>query len=261
MFDAYNQGLAKGSLIVLGARPGVGKTAFALNLIAAVAHKAKGRLKRPLNVLLISLEMHRKEIMARLFAHLAQIPITNFSEQTWKDTAENKARMEFALNFINLNLNLLIAEQSLHEQSDIDAFVKFIPLINLKHPLDLVIVDHLQHLHYPNETLRTYEVGKAVDTFKQIAKENQIPIILLFQLNRESVQEQTLPTLKHLKDSASIEAAADQIILLSKSKHKLSNGNFVDICFFNMAKNRANSLTDSYMVFNGETLTFKELKK
>jgi len=203
--DAITRGLQPGTLVVLGARPGVGKTSLAMNIAtnAALGGYVVG---------VDSLEMPNEELFIRQIAASARLDSHSLqagylSERDWARVAE-------AVN--------LIAASSMFvdETPGITAFEVRSRARKLKaeHGLDLLVIDYLQLMGTPGRhDNRNLEVGAITSALKGLAKELKIPILLLSQLSRETEKRGTRPKLSDLRDSGSIEQDADIVCFLYRS--------------------------------------------
>ncbi len=199
-------GLNKSELILIAARPGMGKTSIALNMalhVGMTLHKT---------VAIFSLEMSREQLTMRLLSRAALIPSQNLltgqlSEQQWRDIADAAQTLSAADIRIDDNPSLTV--------SDMNAQCRRIQ------NLDLVVIDYLQLMQsagsghsWSNES-RTQAVSDISRMLKIMAKELNVPVICLSQLSRanESRQDKR-PMLSDLRESGAIEQDADVVIAL-----------------------------------------------
>ena len=217
-FDDLTQGFQPGNLIVLAARPGIGKTALALNWILRAA---EGRDNRPGHCgAFFSLEMSHEEVFLRL---LAAKSTTNM-----KDLQSGRAsnQMEKVLESRNalVQMPLFICDQASITVPHIqNMVVKQGSQNNRK--VEFVIVDYLQLISSPegsrgakqNEAVRIGEISRGL---KLLAKDFGIPVVVLSQLNRE-VEHRTggRPQLSDLRDSGAIEQDADIIMFIYRDEY------------------------------------------
>jgi replicative DNA helicase len=205
--DNRTRGFRPGQLVVIAARPGDGKTSLGMQIAASVA--IEGRL--PVGV--FSLEMTRKELVGRLVCSMAGIPaddaecpIANDQQAAARSNAlaAASAKLNKAPLWIVDKAPLTITQLRAHARS-----------MAMRHKLRLVVVDYLGLLDGSNPKAsayeRTTEVSKAL---KGLAKELSLPVVLLCQLNRESVKDKREPQLYDLRDSGSIEQDADLVLML-----------------------------------------------
>lgn len=205
-----------GDLIIIGGRPGMGKTTFAMNIAANVAKSARKDGTMP-EVAVFSLEMTKQQLAERLLASEALVDSSalmkgNLSTEAWKKLADSAARLS--------KTQLLIDESAEITVTKIKAKLR-----RLKN-LGLVVVDYLQLMH-SDERIdnRVLEIGAITRGFKLMAKDLGVPIILCSQLRREVGGTKTgdkMPQISDLRDSGAIEQDADVIIFL----HRDDYGNY-----------------------------------
>ena len=196
-------GLNKSELVIIAARPGMGKTSIALNIalnVAMTQHK---------KVAIFSLEMSREQLVTRLLSRAALVPSQNLftgrlTDQQWRDVAA-------AANTLSA-CDILIDDNSTLTVSDMNAQCRTI------RGLDLVVIDYLQLMSsaggrgFSNES-RTQAVSDISRMMKVMAKQLGVPVICLSQLNRAAeARQDKRPLLSDLRESGSIEQDADVVI-------------------------------------------------
>lgn len=199
--DAMITGLFTGQLIVIAARPGQGKSSLALQIAC--------NIQKP--VLFFSLEMGARELWARMLSSVAEIESWRIETATLSDGKRNE-------------LNALIEAQESFKTSQLTIFDKVsnfdaILRIMKKHArsgnLGLVAIDYLQRISGMYGDNKNLEIQNTTNALKDFAREYDIPVILLSQLNRAvEVRSDPRPTLADLRDSGAIEQDADVIIFL-----------------------------------------------
>lgn len=202
--DETTKGFKKGELIVIAARPGMGKTAFALN---AIIHTLKSNKA----VAFISLEMSAEQLMLRLFAIEANIPLqkligVDLRDEEWHYLGKISTKIAnewkiFIEDGGNINISNLKSK---------------IRRLKLKEPsLSLVVIDYLQIMSGIGNKDRHLEIAEISRGLKNLARELEIPIIALSQLNRmlES-RDDRRPMLSDLRESGAIEQDADIVLFL-----------------------------------------------
>lgn len=209
--DKLTSGLHENQLIILAARPAMGKTAFALNLATHVATTTNK------TVAIFSLEMGAEQLASRMISSLGQIEgqkLTsgNLVNDDWKRITEAKSQLA--------NAKLYISDDAGVTVGDIKS--KCRRLATSEEGLDLVIIDHLQLLtmggNYGNN--RQAEITDISRSLKKMAMELKIPVIALAQLSRgvES-REDKRPKMSDLRESGSIEQDADIVALLYRDDY------------------------------------------
>ena len=231
--DHILNGLKKGNLVVLAARPAMGKTTLALNFIANLCKQGK-------KVVLYSLEMTSDEIYSKLISCVSKISKNDAKLQIVKDNQtkntnlsedaktfrqrESKAfwsRLQYGCDAVS-KWNLEIIDRGSFEISDIRIAAK---VWKKKDGLDLLVIDYLQLMSARGNDNRTAEVTAITKGLKNLAKELDVPILALSQLNR-SVEKQTnkRPSMSDLRESGSIEQDADVVMLIYRDNYYNKNG-------------------------------------
>ena len=249
--DSLTQGFQKSDLIILAARPSIGKTALSLNITLNVIKNSK------LPVLFFSLEMSKEQIMYRLLSietHINQVRLRN--GKLYKDDWVKILKVMKILAKLPIFINDM-ADLSIQ---DIRSNVKTIML--KQNRIGLIIVDYLQLIqNLKSETEnRVQELSKITRTLKNIAREFNIPIIALSQLSRNVENRiDKVPVLADLRESGSIEQDADLVIMLSRNNNynskKLDDLNYLLIELI-VAKQRNGPLGRVKLKFNRNHMTF-----
>lgn len=217
-------GLGRSNLILLAARPGMGKTSFALN----IARNVSGEFK----TLIFSLEMSRQQLASKLLSSETMIDSSVLSrgiikDENWTDISEASDRLSYHKLFIDDTAGITVNEIK----------TKTIMVGNV----DLIIIDYLQLISQGKHTYsqaRNEEITAITRNLKIMAKELDIPIICLSQLSRACEQRiNHRPMLSDLRDSGSIEQDADQVIMLYRPGYYDSSSDPKE-CECIVAKNR-----------------------
>jgi len=226
-------------LIIIAARPSMGKTAFALFCAKYLAKKNK-------KVLFFSLEMSKESLVDRMILAECDISFEAYREGYLTDT-EVKNYKQVAENFKYLDFK--IVDKSNIKSSEIKIITK-------KEKPDLVIVDYLGLIRNESEndkSTKNEQIGKITKNLKTTAKECDCPIILISQLNR-NVESRSckIPTLSDLRDSGEIEQDADIVIFLSRpGMYEQDDSRLVDI---SIAKHR-NGAIGTFQATHNENIT------
>ncbi len=213
--DEYIVGMNPGDLIIVGARPGMGKTTFAMNLAVNVAKSFKDG-ETPPEVVVFSLEMPPSQLSSRMlsaesFVDHHKLRVGDLSEEEWKKLASAAS--------VLAKTNILI-----DATSDITVVSMRSKLRKLKN-LKLVIIDYLQLMHSDKHSdNRVLEIGDITRGLKLMAKDLGVPIVLCSQLRREQSASggrtgKSLPQLHDLRDSGSIEQDADIVLFLHRDSY------------------------------------------
>ncbi|MFD1851399.1 replicative DNA helicase [Oceanobacillus bengalensis] len=221
-FDALTGGLQKGDLIIVAARPSVGKTAFALNLAA-------GHCKNNGLASLFSLEMGTKQLLHRMISSEGRINGRKWRSNTFSDTDFRNAMRAIGV-ISNWDIDIYDSKRSLLEiRSAMRRRIHDKPEGN-----HLVMIDYLQLINpTARRERRDLEVGEITRELKQLAVELNIPIVLLSQLSRgvESRNDKR-PLMSDLRESGNIEQDADIISFLYREdyyKKDTLKGNRVEV--------------------------------
>lgn len=204
--DKLLVGMGKGDLVILGARPGVGKTSLALNVASNVALRTKK------TVAIFSLEMSCEQLVSRMLASEALIDSYKMRKGNLeKDDWEKLARAAGVL----AETDILIDDTSGISVTGMKAKLRRIK------NLGLVVIDYLQLMSSDKRSdNRVQEVSDISRNLKLLAKELQVPVITCAQLSRTSEKENKKPVLSDLRDSGAIEQDADIIMFLSRDYYK-----------------------------------------
>ena len=206
--DKFILGLNKGELILIAARPAMGKTSIALNIAMDVAKNSDK------TVAVFSLEMSREQLVSRLLAREASVPSQNML--TGQLSPDEWRRLASAAQMVSAT-DMRIDDNSMLTVADMNAQCR--RLSNL----GLVVIDYLQLMQsaggghsWSNES-RTQAVSDISRMLKIMAKELNVPVICLSQLNRAAVgRSDKRPMLNDLRDSGAIEQDADVVIGLHR---------------------------------------------
>ena len=254
--DRILLGLREGQLVIIGARPAVGKTSFALNLALNAASEGY-------TVAFFSLEMSGKEIAQRFICAHAQINMSNFrtgriSPQEWANI--NEATQDLS------RLDILIDDTPGTTVTEIRAKAR--RMLHNKEKA-VVILDYLQLVSPPagrRAENRSVEVSEMSRALKIMAKELAVPVISLSQLSR-AVESRTgkRPQLSDLRESGSIEQDADIVMFLDRSSNEQEAGRDdrppEGITRIIVAKNRSGPIGDVDLVFLPASTKFYELNE
>jgi replicative DNA helicase len=204
--DELTNGLHPGQLIIVAARPGLGKSTLALDFARAAT------VKHQMPTIFFSLEMGRSEIATRLLAAESSIPMHtlrkgNMNQQDWTRLANTRGAIADAPLYIDDSPNMTLVE--------IRAKCR---RLSQRAGLKLVVIDYLQLMTSGKKVEnRQQEVSEFSRALKLLAKELQVPVVALSQLNRNSEQRaDKKPALSDLRESGSLEQDADIVILLHR---------------------------------------------
>ena len=256
-YDEITHGLRPATLLILAARPAMGKTAFSLNIALNVAKQNK-------RVLIFSLEMGEEELYNRLLAAESEVELKYIQ------------RSHFDFNNKDMINRLLIARENLSNLEvyidasatpTITAIKNKARLLQRKYKnIDLIIIDYLQLISgTTNKGNREQEISEISRGLKLLSKELNVPIIALSQLSRrvESREDKT-PMLSDLRESGSIEQDADQVMFLSSKDYYNNqknpdedNNKLLTRIELILAKNRSGSIGKNLLFFDKPIQKFK----
>jgi len=207
--DAMTDGLQFGELFLCGARPSIGKTAIAMNIVRHAC------IEQGWPTLVVSCEMSQKALMRRLMSDLSQVPLGDmkrgdFTEAQWKAQTLAGSRVG------NSKIHFLDASKG----ETIDTIVAGIRSNVRRHGVKLVVVDYLQKIRpSAKHEKRTYEVADVSEKLKSVSASTGVAMLCLAQLSRQNEKEKgRVPRLTDLADSAQIERDADVVTLLHRDR-------------------------------------------
>jgi replicative DNA helicase len=212
--DDCTGGLKPGEMFVLAARPSIGKTSLALNVLRNVALNGT----RPRPVAFFSLEMTCEQIARRLLCTESQIPESAFWNRSFQDS--DLIRLTSAVERLN-NANIFIDPTGGITIAEMRAKAR---RLKMQHNIELIVIDYLQLMHADGRIeSRQQEVAEISGGIKKLAKDLKVPILVLAQLNRE-VDKATgagaRPKLAHLRESGTIEQDADIVSFLHRDREE-----------------------------------------
>ena len=209
--DRMTDGLHGSEMIVVAARPSMGKTAFAMNIAEHVAiHENKA-------VAVFSLEMSSAQLTQRLLGSMARVNLRNLRDgflnaRDFPALTDAGSLLSKAQLFIDDSSSLSILELSAKARR-----------LKKDHDIELIVIDYLQLLRSNSQRAkdnRQLEISEISNGLKALAKDLNIPVLVLAQLNRESEKRKgNKPMLSDLRESGSIEQDADVVCLLMRSEY------------------------------------------
>ncbi|AWH90273.1 replicative DNA helicase [Buchnera aphidicola (Melanaphis sacchari)] len=241
-------GLQRSELIIIAARPSMGKTTFAMNL----CENAAMLYDKP--VLIFSLEMPREQIMMRMLASLSRVNQARIRTGQLND--EDWSRMSGTINVLLKKKNIYIDDSSALTPSEVRSRARRIYRENKG--LTLIMVDYLQLMRVPSlSENRTLEIAEISRTLKALAKELQVPVIALSQLNRSLEQRSDKrPVNSDLRESGSLEQDADLIMFIYRDEIYHENSDFKGVAEIIIGKQRNGPIGTICLTFNGHWSRF-----
>jgi len=250
-FDNMTAGLQKSDLIIMAGRPSMGKTAFALN----VALRAAARAEAP--TVVFSLEMSMEQLMTRLLAVQGKVGLQNLRTGYLEDSDWQKL---YAAGDVLSQAPLFIDDTPALSTLELQARCR---RLKAEHGLSLIIIDYLQLMRASGRTdSREQEISEISRTLKALAKELNVPVIALSQLNRK-VEERTdkRPMMSDLRESGAIEQDADIIVFLYRDAayNKSEDNPLKNHCEIIIAKQRNGPVGKCELFFKKEYTLFENM--
>ena len=227
--DEKTSGLQRSDLIIVAARPGMGKTAFALNIAQQSA------VKHGTSAIIFGLEMSKEQLGQRLLAMQARVEMQKLKQ----GDLDRKDWDRVSLGVDELNNSKIVIDDtpgiSLMEMRNKCRRLK------AEQGLDLIVVDYLQLMTFEGKTdNRQQEISALSRNMKLLAREMNCPVILLSQLSRApELRQDKRPMLSDLRESGSIEQDADIVIFLYRDDYYNENTEKPGVCEVNIAKHRS----------------------
>lgn len=206
--DEKTSGFQGGDMVLIAARPSMGKTTFALNLAQHAALRA-GK-----SVAIFSLEMSKEQLAYKLLCAEANVDMLklrtgNLDEKDWENIAKASGPLADAKIFIDDTAGVSIMEMRSKCRR-----------LKIEHGIDMILIDYLQLMSGSGEESRQQEVSEISRSIKAIAKEMKCPVIALSQLSRAPEQRADhRPMLSDLRESGSIEQDADLVMFLYRDEY------------------------------------------
>ena len=206
--DDKTAGFQKGDMILIAARPSMGKTTFALNLAEYAA------LREGKNVAVFSLEMSKEQLAYKLLCSEANVDMSklrhgNLEDKDWENIAKASGPLAAAKIFIDDTAGTSVMDMRSKCRK-----------LKMEHGIDMIVIDYLQLMSGSNPESRQQEVSEISRSIKALAKEMQCPVIALSQLSRAPEQRADhRPMLSDLRESGSIEQDADLVMFLYRDEY------------------------------------------
>lgn len=249
--DDLTTGLHGSELVIIAARPSIGKTTFALNIARHVA------VEQEAAVLIFNLEMSKEQLAQNLLCSEARVDaqqirkgLLNDQQFTMLTTAAG--RLSDAPIFIDDSASLGILEVKAKARR-----------LKVQQDIKLVIVDYLQLMDTPNRDSRALEVGELSRGLKSLSRELDVPVIAISQLNRgPELREDHRPVNSDLRESGSLEQDADVVIFLHREEiYQPHNPKFRNIAEVIVSKQRNGPTGTLELQFHRNVLRFQSLAR
>ncbi len=241
--DKATNGLHEEELTIIGARPGVGKTTFALQIAQHIAEKGTV-------VGIVSLEMSETQIVQKLISKVSNIDSNKLRTGNLNQLEQEKVAMaEGKISDLPFFINTRIR--------NIQEIENYARRLKNKNNLGLLVIDYIQLVKSKNKfNSREQEVAEISRTLKLLSLELKIPVIGLCQLNRNAAK--TEPTLADLRESGAIEQDADNVIFIYKENDN-EEEKTVENVVVDLQKQRAGGLTKVMLRFDKKVSEFRNL--
>lgn len=248
--DSVLTGLHGGELVLVGARPSMGKTSFAINLAAHAAMKGK-------SVAVFSLEMPNEQIAMRILCCEARVNMQHIRQGTlsgneWTKLAECIAPLSQAPLYLDDTSSLTPSQLRSRCRS-----------LMMEKGLDMVVIDYMQLMSGDSRSeSRQLEVSEISRKLKSIALELKIPIVACAQLSRANTQRSDKrPMLSDLRDSGSIEQDADVVMFLHRQSYYDETDEDTNTAEVIIAKQRNGPLDTIKLYWHSEYTLFEDMKE
>jgi replicative DNA helicase len=247
--DELTNGLHPGQMIIIAARPAMGKSTLGLDLARSAS------IKHGLTSVIFSLEMSRNEITMRLLSAEAKVPLHHMrngkmTDEDWARLARKMGEVSEAPLFIDDSPNLTMMEIRAKARR-----------LKQRHDLKLIVIDYLQLMTSGKKVeSRQLEVSEFSRSIKLLAKELEVPVIAICQLNRGSEQRSDKrPMASDLRESGSLEQDADVVILLHREDAYERESTRPGEADFIVAKHRNGPTADVVVAFQGHYSRFVDM--
>ncbi len=250
-FDRLTNGLHPGQMIVIAARPAMGKSTLGIDFVRSAA------IKHGQTAVVFSLEMSRNEIAMRVIAaeariHMQKLRNGDMDESDWQRLAAAQTKMQDAPLFIDDSPNMSLME--------IRAKCR---RLKQRHDLKLVVIDYLQLMSSGKRVeSRQQEVSEFSRALKLLAKELEVPVIAISQLNRGPEQRtDKRPAISDLRESGSIEQDADMVVLVHRPDAYEKEHPRAGEADLIVAKHRNGPTADITVAFQGHYSRFVDMQQ
>lgn len=243
--DDVTGGLQASDLIILAARPAMGKTSLALNILSNAA-------KAGHKVAIFSLEMPVQQLVNRLVASEASLNSSNLRKGKLNTDEWNKLQV----GITNLIKNKIFLDDT--GSITVAELASKARMLKMKQGLDLIVIDYIQLMKGTGESSRELEISTISRSLKVLAKELNVPMLVLSQLNRKvDSRPNKRPMISDLRESGAIEQDADQILFIYRGEVYKDKDMEEGVAEVSIAKNRHGSIGEFLLVFQSEFTKFE----
>ena len=246
--DAKTSGFQKGDMVLIAARPSMGKTTFALNIAENAA------LREGKSVVIFSLEMPKEQLAYKLLCSEANVDMLklrtgNLDDKDWENIARATGPLSKAKIYIDDTAGVTVMEMRSKCRR-----------LKMEYGTDLILIDYLQLMSGSSSENRQQEVSEISRSIKALAKEMECPVIALSQLSRAPEQRADhRPMLSDLRESGSIEQDADLVMFLYRDEYYNKETEDKNMAECIVAKHRNGPVGTVKMAFLGALSKFGDL--
>ena len=248
--DDLTSGLQAGELIILAARPSMGKTTLALNIVQHIG------VEEEKAVAFFSLEMSKQQIAQNMLCSQARVNAHHLRRgmlqaEQWQLLSTAVGRLSEAPIFIDDSPSLTVLELKAKARR-----------LKAHHDVQLVVVDYLQLMEAPKMDSRQQEIAAISRSLKALARELRVPVLTVSQLNRSpEAREGHRPRMSDLRESGSIEQDADVVLLLHRQEYYTETADNKNVAEVIIAKQRNGPTGAISLQFQPEHLRFANLRR
>ncbi len=249
--DRKMSGLQKSDLVLIAARPSMGKTAFALNILQHVGVKEKKTCA------MFSLEMSKDQLLARMICSESLIDSQrlrtgNLEDADWEKLAMGSVLMAGANIYIDDTASISLSEMRSKCRK-----------LKVEHGLDIIVIDYLQLMTGSGRTnSREQEISEISRGLKALAREMDAPVVALSQLSRApELRADKRPILSDLRESGAIEQDADVVMFLYRDDYYNKDSEFKNVAEVIVAKQRNGPTGTVKLIWSGQYTKFRDALK
>ena len=247
----FIRGFRYGTVSLLGARPSMGKTTFAINCMVDAVN-------RGVKTLFISIEMNKSEIAQKVISHSAQIPINKIIQSSLMTVDDHERMAQQRLDNAERWGTHLVVNDSAATPSEVLRTLNW----GVSEGYQYIIIDHLHELSFDDRRANvslTEAMGNFVKHLRNVAKRDNVALLALCQLNREVEKRQAkIPMMSDLGETGALERTAYNILFLYRDEVYNPGSDKIGECDVVIAKARSSSTGILTLDFDGATNTFKD---
>ena len=247
-FDKLTGGLRPGDLMIVAGRPSMGKTTLAVNMAEYAAVNPGTRA----SVAIFSMEMPAEQVITRMLSSIGGVPLNSLRSGRISD--DDWVRITGATSQLS-EAKIFVDETPALNPTELRARAR---RVKREHDLHLIVVDYLQLMYVPGtRENRATEIAEISRGLKALAKELQVPVIALSQLNRAVEQrEHKRPVMSDLRESGSLEQDADLILLIYREEVYDRNTTKKGVAEIDLVKHRNGEIGTFLLTFQGQFTRF-----